>query len=93
MKTTIDLPDMVYRRLKIRAAESGETIRKLVLRGIERELSGDVVESASDSQQAGQAGRHSVIDEYGWPVLKRRQGDSTVVTNELVNRIREEEGV
>jgi hypothetical protein len=36
MKTTIDLPDVLYRRLKVRAAESGVTIRELVVHGTDK---------------------------------------------------------
>jgi hypothetical protein len=89
MKTTIDLPDALYRRLKIRAAESGVTIRHLVVQGVERELGGVTDQTTDDSPQE----RHSYVDEQGWPVLKRPEDDSTVITNDLVNRLRKDEGV
>jgi plasmid stability protein len=38
MRTTLDIPDDVYRRLKVKAAVKGETVRKIALRGILREL-------------------------------------------------------
>jgi hypothetical protein len=38
MRTTLDIPDEVYRRLKIKAAVEGEAIRKIALRGIMREI-------------------------------------------------------
>jgi hypothetical protein len=38
MRTTLDIPDEVYRRLKVKAAVEGETVRKIVLRGILREI-------------------------------------------------------
>lgn len=38
MRTTIDIPDDVYRRLKIKAATEGKPVRQIVLRGVEREL-------------------------------------------------------
>jgi len=38
MRTTLDIPDETYRRLKIKAAEEGTTVRKIVLRGIQNEL-------------------------------------------------------
>ena len=93
MKTTIDLPDTLYRRLKIRAAESGVTIRHLVVRGIERELLGDVA-GAPDAPLPDLApDRHSYVDERGWPVLKLPNGDTTTITNDFVNRLRDDEGV
>lgn len=92
MKTTIDLPDALYRRLKVRSAESGVTIRELVVHGIERELAGEPGREAAATARE-QQDRHSYIDEKGWPVLKRPAGRRKVVTNEFVNRLREEEGV
>jgi hypothetical protein len=35
MRTTVDIPDAVYRRLKSRAAREGTSVRKLIIRGIE----------------------------------------------------------
>jgi len=35
MRTTVDIPDAVYRRLKSRAAREGTSVRKLIVRGIE----------------------------------------------------------
>ena len=39
MKTTIDIPEALYRRAKIRAVETGRTLKELVLNSLERELS------------------------------------------------------
>ncbi|MGA2166700.1 MAG: hypothetical protein ABSG62_00720 [Terracidiphilus sp.] len=38
MRTTLDIPDEASRRLKIKAATEGKTIRKIALRGILREI-------------------------------------------------------
>ncbi len=38
MRTTLDIPDDVYRRLKIKAAVRGETLRQVALRGLLREI-------------------------------------------------------
>jgi hypothetical protein len=38
MRTTLDIPDEVYRRLKVKAAVEGETIREIALRGILKEI-------------------------------------------------------
>ena len=35
MRTTIDIPDETYKELRLLAAERGESIRKLVLDGIQ----------------------------------------------------------
>lgn len=38
MRTTVDIPDPLYRTLKARAAIEGRSVRELILRGTEREL-------------------------------------------------------
>jgi hypothetical protein len=40
MRTTIDIPDELYRSLKVKAAMEGETVREVALRGIIREIVG-----------------------------------------------------
>lgn len=40
MRTTIDIPDSVYRRLKSRAASEGSSAKVLILRGVEKVLRG-----------------------------------------------------
>lgn len=39
MKTTIDIPDPLYRKAKIRAVEEGTSLKALVLKALEHELS------------------------------------------------------
>jgi hypothetical protein len=38
MRTTVDIPDVLYRNLKSKAAEEGRTVKDLILRGVESEL-------------------------------------------------------
>jgi hypothetical protein len=38
MRTTIDIPDEVYRKLKVKAALEGQTVREIALRAIHREI-------------------------------------------------------
>lgn len=38
MKTTIDIPDDLYKKAKIRAIERGLTLKQVVLTSLEREL-------------------------------------------------------
>jgi hypothetical protein len=38
MRTTVDIPDPVYRRLKTRAASEGRSAKELILRGVEQIL-------------------------------------------------------
>ena len=41
MRTTVDIPDPIYRRLKRRAAGEGMSTKALILRGVERLLRED----------------------------------------------------
>ncbi len=88
MKTTVDIPEALYRRAKIRAAEEGTTLRALLLASLTASLDHPI----STGDMLPRRERFEV-DERGWPVLKRAPGDATVITDELVNRLRAREGV
>jgi len=38
MRTTVDIPDVVYRALKAKAVRENRTVKELILRGVEVEL-------------------------------------------------------
>lgn len=38
MRTTVDIPDSLYRGLKSKAAGEGRSVKELILRGVEIEL-------------------------------------------------------
>ena len=38
MRTTIDIPDLLYRELKARAARQGRSVKEIILRGVEKEM-------------------------------------------------------
>ncbi|MGA7381680.1 MAG: hypothetical protein WBX03_12590 [Terriglobales bacterium] len=38
MRTTVDIPDPLYRQLKSQAAREGCSVKELILRGVEGEL-------------------------------------------------------
>ncbi len=40
MRTTVDIPDPMYRELKGKAASEGRSVKELILRSVERELRG-----------------------------------------------------
>lgn len=40
VRTTIDIPDSLYRELKGKAASEGRSVKELILRGVEVELKG-----------------------------------------------------
>jgi plasmid stability protein len=41
MRTTVDIPDGIYRRLKSRAAREGNSTRALILKGVKEVLKTD----------------------------------------------------
>ncbi|HUY81413.1 MAG TPA: hypothetical protein VMU92_06785 [Acidobacteriaceae bacterium] len=38
MRTTVDIPDALYRELKGKAAKEGRSVKEIILRGVEVEL-------------------------------------------------------
>ena len=90
MKTTFDLPDVLYRRIKIRAVELGTSVREIVIESLQRELDSppaEVREAPVDAESA------FAMDELGWPVLKRPAAGRVAVTEQIINDLREREGI
>ena len=88
MKTTIDLPDALYRKAKVHAAERGTTLHALLTESLEAHL----LERHGPGPELPQRDRFR-IDERGWPVLQRSAGDAAVITDDFINQLREQEGV
>ena len=85
MKTTIDIPEPLYRKVKMRAVQRGVTLRDLVLGAVQDSLRVQVTRAPDQPDFE--------VDELGIPLLRRDKGDLTVVTNEFIDRLREQEGV
>jgi plasmid stability protein len=47
MRTTVDIPDAMYRRLKARAAREGSSTRALILKGVNEVLKAERRQSGS----------------------------------------------
>ncbi len=88
VKTTIDIPEPLYRKAKVRAAQQGVTLREIVLAALEKDFdpAGGLPSRAADEP-------HFEIDELGLPRLRRSKGDTTVVTEAFLNQLREQEGI
>jgi len=84
MKTTLDLPDDLMIEAKATAARRRITLRELFTRALERDLR-PAPQPRSDD--------HFVIDEDGWPVLKRDPDSKVVVTSEFVRELMDREGI
>lgn len=85
MKTTIDIPDALYKRAKIRAIERGQTLKQIVLRSLEAELeSGEDTAKVSEPPKSYWANRR-LLPEFKsyWESGTHSAGtDSTVIISE-----------
>lgn len=84
MKTTLDLPDDLLIEAKATAARRRVTLRELVTRALERDLK---------PIRMPESEQHFIIDEDGWPVLKRDPSSTVVVTSEFVRELMDKEGI
>ena len=74
MRTTLDIPDETYRRLKIKAANEGVPVRQIVLRGIQNEL-----------EPATPTGRRTM--RFQVPVIRSSRPGTLNLTNEQIEDI------
>jgi hypothetical protein len=72
MRTTIDIPDEIYRKLKIKAAVDGQTVREIALRGIEREL---------------EEGEKRHVQRLNLPLIRSSQPGTLELTNEQIDEL------
>ena len=71
MRTTVELPDPIYREMKIRAANEGTTIREIILEGVTMRLRG---ENATSTRG----------DRPRFPVIRSRNPGSLKLGEEVV---------
>ncbi|PJZ55315.1 antitoxin [Leptospira adleri] len=83
MKTTLEIPDILYKQAKIKAAERGVSMRVLIITALEHNLKMEEEHSKIKASEKFESNR------YGWPVLPKKKGIK--VTNELINQLKEEE--
>jgi hypothetical protein len=74
MRTTIDIPDELYREIRIEAARRGTTVRQIVLNGIEREL-------------RPTAGSENPRKKFEIPVIPSSRPGTLRLTNEQIDDI------
>jgi hypothetical protein len=68
MRTTVDIPDPTYRKLKSKAAAEGNSVKKLILQSVEKELKAN----------GPKRGRIKL------PVVRSRRPGSLRLTNEQI---------
>ena len=61
MKTTIDIPEPLYKAAKIRAVERGQSLKQIVLRSLERELNAP---PAGDPPPVSRWARRRLLPEF-----------------------------
>jgi hypothetical protein len=76
MRTTIDIPDETYRELRILAIERGETLRKLVLEGVE------MVKRANKPGNGTMTEKHEIRPRF--PVIRSKNPGSLKLGEEGV---------
>lgn len=72
MRTTVDIPDPVYRRLKSRAAYEGRSTKELILRGVGHVL-----------KERGRKAREKVR----LPIIKSKKPGTLDLDNEKIFKI------
>ncbi|EMJ61646.1 toxin-antitoxin system, antitoxin component, ribbon-helix-helix domain protein [Leptospira weilii str. 2006001855] len=79
----MEIPDLLYKKAKIKAAERGISMRALFIEALEHNLK--VEEAVKREKVASKLTTNS----FGWPVLSKKKGIK--VTNEIIDSIMEEE--
>lgn len=82
MKTTIDIPEPLYRKVKIRAIERGQTLKQIVLNSLEREM--EVPKSVGEAPASYWANR-KLLPEYEAALKSGALSggtDSTIIVSE-----------
>jgi hypothetical protein len=82
VKTTVDIPEQLYRAAKIKAIREGTTLRDLILSSLAERLNAPPPVSRDTEFE---------INDAGFPVLRRK--GVGIVSNDLINHLREQEGV
>lgn len=83
MKTTIELPDDLLTQAKAVAVKRRTTLKAMMEHALRREI--------HDATQGPEESKIFTYNEYGFPVLKRK--GKAVITNEMIYKIMEEEGI
>lgn len=86
MKATINIPDELFRKAKIAAAEQGKTFREIICDALAQSL------GVSESETKSDKTHHFRVDELGF-VVYDPPFDRKPVSDDFVNRLREKLGI
>ncbi len=91
MKTTIELPDPLFRQAKVLAARRGTTLRALVVEGLQHVTATGPANASTTLTLTREEAAVATLGAHGLPVLKRPpNAKKRKVTRALVERIRDE---
>jgi hypothetical protein len=85
VKTTIEIPEQLYKQAKIRAIERGTTLKEIVLSALRRDLNDSAQESAEDPTRIPYWANPKLLPEYEALVKSgglRGGTDSTIAISE-----------
>ena len=82
MKTTIELPDMLFAAAKAEAVKRRTTLKAMVEHALRREIAFDLPPATTTCVE---------LNSYGFPVLKKKGRSG--VTSEQIYQLLDEEGV
>ncbi len=91
MKTTIDIPDPLYRQVKIKAFERGTSLRELMINSLRREIEEEPAPVGAPMLAREEKAVYTT-DNLGFVVLKRG-GRTPVVKDAFINEMRNKEGI
>ena len=91
MKTTVELPNRLLLRAKTVAVQRGTTLKRLIIEGLE--IVTRAPQASPDEALGEEEAEIMELDAHGVLVLKRLPGEARQVTNEHIDRLREELGV
>lgn len=82
MKTTLEIPDTLLKKAKIKAAERGISMKALVIEALEHTFEMEEVIRRKEAKKG------FAVNHHGWPVLSKKKG--VKVTETIINQIKEE---
>lgn len=85
MKTTIDIPEPIYKRAKVAAIERGQTLRQVLLDALDRELNAAPHTASAPptfSDRRRLVRTYAVLEEKGAYRAKSRKTDMTALISE-----------
>lgn len=91
MKTTIDIPDPLYRQVKIKAFERGTSLRELMIHSLRREIEEDTPPLPAPELAREEKAVYTTND-LGFVVLKRKDQEQAV-KDDWINALRDKEGI